>query len=295
MTQTSGLFIYNFVLGVIDHNLFNVDNWEFGIYVHHNSWNNRGDFGDESFADDAYLGTSKAIFVEDNTFTTSAFSAAIDGWNGSHVVFRHNKSINALFANHGTESPGRWRSQRTFEVYDNVIEYNNPSVWDTVIGMRGGTGVVFNNTATASNGAYLTHVVELAVFRVSDRQRDFYPWHWCDGRNIWDGNQDATGYPCLDQPGRGKGALLSGAEPTPVGWPHQALEPVYAWNNILNGNPTRVVSTSPSVIAEGRDFYNDVKPGYAPYTYPHPLVTGGTVPSTSTPAAPQNLRIVGGQ
>jgi hypothetical protein len=32
------------------------------------------------------------------------------------------------------------------------------------------------------------------------------------------------------------------------------------------------------VAAEGRDFYNIVKPGYAAYQYPHPLIT-----STSTP------------
>src|SRR6266480_3230898 len=36
----------------------------------------------------------------------------------------------------------------------------------------------------------------------------------------------------LDQPGRGRGDLISGNPPTPVGWPHQEQEPCYSWNNI---------------------------------------------------------------
>jgi hypothetical protein len=55
----------------------------------------------------------------------------------------------------------------------------------------------------------------------------------------WDGNANVTGYPCLDQPGRALGDLLSGQTNsnllnTTTGtqtWPHQVLTPVYVWNN----------------------------------------------------------------
>jgi len=84
----------------------------------------------------------------------------------------------------------------------------------------------------------------------------------------------------LDQCGRGQGDLLAGPYPNiinkttnSVAWPHQALEPIYAWNNTLNGKPNYPVLKSPiAQIQENRDFYNNTpKPGYKPYPYPHPL------------------------
>jgi hypothetical protein len=85
----------------------------------------------------------------------------------------------------------------------------------------------------------------------------------------------------LDQPGRGQRNMISRdprGNPQSPAWPNQALEPVYAWNNKWNGQDIAVVSVSPTVI-EGRDFYNDTpKPGYKPYTYPHPLTMGSGQP-----------------
>jgi hypothetical protein len=93
----------------------------------------------------------------------------------------------------------------------------------------------------------------------------------------------------LDQPGRGKGDLLSGASPTPA-WPNNALEPVYGWNNTVQNpnypDPSGGYITGRGSLLQGRDYYNGVSmPGYTPYTYPHPLVSG-------VPASPTNLRIV---
>ena len=86
----------------------------------------------------------------------------------------------------------------------------------------------------------------------------------------------------LDQPGRGKGALITISEPMAAGvsWPNQALDPVYSWNNKRASDNSDVLlgSVSPT-IKEGRDFYNNTpKPGYTPYKYPHPL-TGLAPPS----------------
>ena len=93
----------------------------------------------------------------------------------------------------------------------------------------------------------------------------------------------------LDQPGRGKGDLIAGSTPVNMtmggmSWPRQALEPVYCWNNTVNGSPVEVASNYPT-LAENRDFYNAPMPNYKPYTYPHPL-TG--------PAPPTNLTVVSG-
>jgi hypothetical protein len=85
----------------------------------------------------------------------------------------------------------------------------------------------------------------------------------------------------LDQPGLGKGDLLRGLPGRPAKWPRQVTEPCYSWNNtaLEDGTPRNLSSTEPS-IKEGRDFFNGTpKPGYTPYTYPHPLVSGELSPA----------------
>ena len=292
---TSGVVFNGNVRGVVDHSVFKVDHWRMALYVHHDSWNNIGEFGDASFADDSHLGTNKAIFIEDNVFDSSVGAFAIDGWTGSRVVFRHNTLRNMAFANHGTETGGRWRGQRVFEVYDNTFTHDTWQ-YPNVIGIRGGTGVVFNNTAMSTGNGYITQLFGMVNYRYSDRSRTYSPWGFCDGSSVWDGNQDSKGYPCLDQPGRGRGSLIAGFEPTPVGRLNQAVDPVYAWNNTLNGavSPLKIGPVDADVIVEGRDFFNAAKPNYSPYTYPHPLTQGGTTSTTpsSGPSAPTNVRIV---
>ena len=65
----------------------------------------------------------------------------------------------------------------------------------------------------------------------------------------------------LDQPGRGKGDLLTDQNPVATGsWPHQALEPVYAWGNTdSNSRQLDVVSGYPT-IRENHEFYNQKTP-----------------------------------
>ncbi len=67
----------------------------------------------------------------------------------------------------------------------------------------------------------------------------------------------------LDQPSRGKCDLLAGNPPVNtvtrgLNWPHQALEPIYAWNNILNGEQVNAHSGYPT-LQENRDYYNETK------------------------------------
>lgn len=94
----------------------------------------------------------------------------------------------------------------------------------------------------------------------------------------------------LDQPGRGRGDLITGDPPNVVNtmtrtkaWPHQALEPVYSWNNTNNGSNINIGSYGEPTLKEGRDYYdNTPKPGYTPYVYPHPLTRGLPPPEQTT-------------
>jgi hypothetical protein len=88
----------------------------------------------------------------------------------------------------------------------------------------------------------------------------------------WDGNTDTLGYPCLDQPGRGAGDLISGSPGSLVAdcaagaggcvggtlhWPNQAKEPMYFWNNV--GTPispnTLVGDETGGRVVSDRDYY----------------------------------------
>ena len=94
---------------------------------------------------------------------------------------------------------------------------------------------------------------------------------------------------CLDSVGHATGALFSGNPPVPVSWPNQASEPFYEWNNTINGVDGDIVGGTADLI-EGISYINDTaRPGYSPYTYPHPLVTGDT--ETNAPQAPANLAV----
>jgi hypothetical protein len=106
----------------------------------------------------------------------------------------------------------------------------------------------------------------------------------------------------MDQSTRGGGDLITGDYNNPVNsttgnvaWPHQILEPAYMWNDVFTPNG-HLVPLSPAIIAStvlqsGRDYFNGVQmPGYTPYTYPHPLVTGAAKPQNNVNSIPQRRK-----
>lgn len=84
----------------------------------------------------------------------------------------------------------------------------------------------------------------------------------------WDGNTTGhSGYPCLDQPARGAGDLLTGFFPSKINdrtgtiaYPEQAYEPIYIWNNVGSIRPgwgTTAVSNfaTEDRVMLNRDYY----------------------------------------
>jgi len=71
----------------------------------------------------------------------------------------------------------------------------------------------------------------------------------------------------------------------------QAIEPIYTWSNVINGAPVGTTNVY-AVVRPGVHFIDGTPaPGYTPYPYPHPLVSGAPPPSY-IPAPPTNLRVV---
>lgn len=279
-TQTSALMVIGNHWGVVDHNTFDLSaNHGYGVYIHGEG------FGDESWAEGSTLGTEQNVFIEDNVFTQNQskgyFYPGQDGWSGHRIVVRYNTFKNTKAANHGTETSGRWRSARQFEYYNNTWTLDMWGHFEpAAISIRGGTGVVFNNSVHVSNGM-TNNVVEFKYLRANAAHS---PWGQCP--NTWDLSADR----CLDQPGVGKGKLLSGFSPSKGEWPDQADDPAYAWNNRVNGKISPPISPTPTVVRMGRDVIHSPKPGYTPYTYPHPL-TASSEATPSGPTAPSALTV----
>jgi hypothetical protein len=275
----SSIRTYGDTWGVIDHNVFYTKLRRQAIVVWHDTWGGIGGFGDNSWATPVEWGTQKAIYIEDNTFTgayDSDMLGLIDAFAGARYVARYNTFFNARSSSHGTDSTSNNRGIRSVEVYNNVFTSGTTASFAAVY-LRGGTGVVFNNVC---NG--FANCVFAANYRTSTT---YTPWGKCDGTHPFDGNTGPqTGYPCMDQVGRGMGVLLS-RNPLIKIWPENIPEPLYVWGNTLNGSR---VGSQHNVIQKGRDLIEAPKPGYTPFVYPHPLVSPT---SAQSPPQPTNLTV----
>jgi hypothetical protein len=228
------------------------------------------------------LGGPQMVFVEDNTFTGTQWASAVDGNYGGRYVFRYNTLTNMYIEAHSLQGDHE-RAVRSWEIYNNTISQSGVAMW-TPFFVRGGTGVIYNNTIS---GAWGFPGITLDNVRSFDARGAA---GLCNGNSLWDGNQLSNGWPCRDQIGRSKDQWTwTSANP----YPPQASEPAYFWNNRLNGSNTSVQihNGTDAWIVAGRDFFNNTaKPGYAPYQYPHPLQQGG--PTPTAPDAPLNVRII---
>jgi len=284
---TGAIRIFGFVFGAIDHCTFNLPYGAQAVVVYHDAWNG-ATWGDGSFADALYLGTNKAIYIEDNTFLGLGIAGkgAVDSVGGGRFVFRYNKVTNENLATHGTESGGRYRGVRSYEIYNNI--FSTSTEMSMAILLRGGTGVVFGNSSVG-----YTTLVTVSEYRAAT---SYAPWGKCDGSSAYDGNSLANGYPCIDQVGWGSGNLMfNDNPPSLVAWPQQVLTPLYIWGNTYAPTTSQyakeVSSQHSAWIVAGREYtIGTAKPGYSPYIYPHPLVSGSTN-SNPPPAPPQNLAV----
>jgi parallel beta-helix repeat protein len=261
------------VIGLIDHvTITNCDMIFDGDYT--TEWNKT-----------LTLGSNDAWYIEDSTFTYSAWTdGVLDCQYGARVVYRHNTVTipngsgfsGYLIGNHGYDSV--YRGCMSMEVYNNTITHNSSNYLSGAIQFRGGTGVVFNNTILGSG--HWNMYLPITNYRSCSGYVS-YPAGYCNGSHAEDGNVD-HGWPCQDQIGRGG---------------KQASVPLYEWNNCYGaacgsgGTPVHFETYNGSTgdcsyqdlyhIKPNRDYYNNTqRPEYTPYTYPHPL-TGGT-PTTYT-------------
>jgi hypothetical protein len=263
---------YGFALGVFDHNVFTetfngVDN---GIRV--GAWSAYGDssgLGNGSWSNATAFGSNQFLFFENNAFINSY---ANDCTAGGRQVFRHNTYTSATMQAH--EMANDARGCRATEVYENLFNgnFNAPNDAAESVEFRMGTGLFWGNTINS-----YTTFVNLDNDRTNGHPFGATPngWGYCGtlgstaGPSGWDGNNDSTGWPCIDQVGRGKSDALTGLFPTKCNssmgcstyngsWPHNLLEPVYEWMDTTSVVTYKIGNGSPGGdFVQNRDWYQE--------------------------------------
>jgi hypothetical protein len=243
-------------------------------------------------------------YIENCTFNGLIFQA-LDFDDNSRTVVRYNTFNDSGLTSHGQDSSPS--GNRHTEIYNNTWTFHtsgtdpngNAYPLNQAYGVlfRGGTGVIYNNVmpAISSQQWGSKSSIEFGDFNIE---------------TVPNAVPCQTVYPSARQVGQtwigSGGYAYSTPGTTAVNGTGYSTDPVYIWGNTGTGNystfntvmqGSATVGTScgngevvGTFIQSGRDvMIGTQKPGYTAYTYPHPLRTGGSVPTV--PAAPQNLRV----
>lgn len=265
----------------------------YGVIDHCTFLNNHGGIDvaygyNLTWADSTYLGSEKFVFVEDCIFTNDTNSwrnttHIMMGNQGGRFVFRNNEVYeqsggyridNAIdMHGYGHASGFQRLGTRAYEVYGNTFT-KVVNACCSALAVRGGTGVIYNNTFDESVISYAMEPIKFIDSRLCEGNgrnpvTTPYTAGGCGSAstNFCDSARGGEDYACCNQIGRGM---------------NEALEPVHVWGNVdHNSNTVGVSVAGPSCleslatfyIVENRDYYLNPKPGYTAYTYPHPLVS----------------------
>ncbi len=257
-------------------------------------FNGEGGADPDVWREDSAVGTDRNVFIEDTildggTKVMSGNHMAFQVWWAGRVVMRHCTIINFAIDAHDYRDSSQ-RGARNWEIYDNNWT-RTPGIDLEWMNFRAGTGVVYNNRMTESNPRHGIKLMAYSVYGyVSPCCCLESPDYMYNMDGIGRGKFTGTKIP-------GDSSLFQDCQDREA-WGQQ-LEPAYFWNNTRDG-----VTIDPSpgsdcgcasecgqsqcetdAIQEGRDYFNYAKPGYAPYTYPHPLTHSGNLTASCSSGA----------
>lgn len=248
-----------------------------------------------------------------------AVSGATDFDDNARAVFRYNFLNNATGGSHGADTS--FIGMRHLEWYNNASifqGYSDGTTANLVRGLfiRGGTFVYHDNTSPTISSMDWGNGSDIEMTVMTLRRQDSLPCWGAGGsagqyyhapRQVGFGNVTGTGTVTYPPLGFNNSSTTTNASGYSGAVYVGDSEPVYIWNNnrtmtvALSNYPLNAGSTScPSspvpdstsnYLVSGRDYFiGSAKPGYAPYTYPHPLTLGSV--SGTPPAAPTGLTAI---
>ena len=218
--------------------------------IHHMGYGAGSGSGDPAgWAVNVTPGSLDALYVENCGFYLNNTNAspptiydygttAIQSYYGARTVFRYNFLWMVQTDQHGTAGSvgARW-----WELYGNTNYTVSNGAQDKYYGIRGGSGVIFNNWKIG------------------------FPNGGNGGISLY---EEDNGYPALYQIGRGKDQVL---DPAYV-WNNQ--------NSPSDANGLKITGGGSANVQLNRDFFLTTKPSYTPATFPHPS-TPGVVDTTA--------------
>jgi hypothetical protein len=194
------------MFGVIDHNTVNGVSGNYIQLVEQSnaSYLGVGYYGDNSWAQPENYGSANFLFIENNTFNDAGATenegsaGGLQNQGGGRIVARFNTfnitdNFNFSLGWHGSESSGRPRSTRAYEYYQNAWSCTSTSNGcPPVIDARGGTGLMWGNSFSASSGSYFSTGLEMVTYRTQGSPSP--SWGPCDGSTAYDTNDGTTYY-----------------------------------------------------------------------------------------------------
>ena len=164
--------------GVADHNTLYTGSEVAFISVNLSSYLGVGAYGDNSWAQPDSFGTANEFYIENNQTYQGLWplvenEQTFPNIGGGRWVARFNHStMDGTFfytgVAHGLDTDGRPRSARSGETYGNQVQCISGFVGNQCYdfsGFRGGTGLIFQNTATISGTATWKEMFSLLTLR----------------------------------------------------------------------------------------------------------------------------------
>ena len=246
---------------------------------------------------------ARAMEVYRNTWTGTNLNRFVGGTRSGGVLF-HNNNISG-YSNEpvftlqnyrnfhpfepfgGADGTNQWDANRPNPFFTGTAASNSSVTTVTVSGNPGWTtgqwiGYTLRRTTNACNSGSLTFGEIVAntsnTITYTATCCHIPTMSFCAGDTLEIRKVDHA----LDQPGRARGSLIRGDTPVrPPNWNDQVTEPCYSWNN----GGVNFDANVPSIRLNEHYFNNTAMPGYAEFTYPHPLVNGGALPLLPSPGA----------
>jgi len=269
-TTTGWLIRTDNVFGVIDHCTEGTATASDFTDFSNSSYLGVGGYGDNSWVQPDTFGGANNIYMENNVlYTTQAITdceiAPTGGsLGGCRYVARFNQVTSnhgfGVFGNHGLETDGRPQGGRQIEVYGNTASCISSSC-NVLAGYRSGTGFVFGNTMSSTQGSsWFNCFASFAVYRTVFTAGG--GWGACGGSSPYDTNDGVIYYSGTNSGSSGATTLTDTSKSwttnqfIPTGAPYSVYDVTQGWWAEIASNTSNTLTIKGGIPEQTNAFNN---------------------------------------